>query len=97
MNYNQVESILLAHGLKRHENSEGAHFIFTKGKNHRIIFERLKRQKMAKLAGIFMQLYLKIISPDCSVNGHICLSKMKDENEFVYLLERVIEYFETVY
>lgn len=59
MNYNQVESILLAHGLKKHENSEGAHFTFIKGKNHRIIFERLKRQKMGKVGGYLYAIVLE--------------------------------------
>jgi hypothetical protein len=92
-----VENILLSYGLSKGENSEGTHFTFSKGKFHKIIFERLRLLQKGGTGGYLYAEVLDDYKSRCSKNGHICLSKISNETEFKDMLERVIAHFDATY
>ncbi|MCB2313258.1 DOG1 domain-containing protein [Clostridium tagluense] len=97
MDYNQIEKILKSFGLEEHSNSEGTHFTFTKGNNHRIIFERLRPLTNGGAGGYLYAVVLEDCKSKCSKNGHICVSKLRNESELRTLVERVINHFDSIY
>lgn len=97
LEYNQIEKLLLSFGLQEHSNSEGTHFTFAKGKKHRIIFERLRPLAQGGTGGYVYAVVLDDYNNKCSKHGHICLSKLSDENELKNIIERVVKYFDSIY
>ena len=97
LDYNQIENILLSFGLEKHSNSEGTHFTFYKGNNHRIIFERLRPLKNGGAGGYLYAVVLDDYKNKCSKNGHICISKMSNETELRNLVKSVVNYFDSIY
>ena len=97
MDYKQIEKMLLSYGLSKGEDSEGVHFTYTKGKFHKIIFERLRTLKSGVAGGYLYSEVLEDYKDRCSKHGHICLSKISNETEFKHMLERVIAYFDAIY
>jgi len=97
LDYNQIEKILLSFGLEEHSNSEGTHFTFNKGNNHRIIFERLRPLKNGGAGGYLYAVVLNDYKHKCSKNGHICVRNIGNQIELRNLIEQVIKYFDTIY
>lgn len=95
MDYDQIEKMLLSFGLK--ENSEGTNFTFSKGKKHKIIFERLRPLARGGAGGYVYAAVLDDYKNRCSKHGHICLSKLSSENELKDIVGRVIKYFDSIY
>lgn len=97
MDCKQIENMILPYGLLKGEDSEGINFTYSKGKFHKIIFERLRILKSGGAGGYLYAEVLEDYRDRCSKHGHICLSKISNETEFKNMLERVIEYFNAVY
>ena len=97
MDYNQIKKMLLSFGLVEHSNSEGTHFTFHKVKKHKIIFERLRPLDDGGAGGYLYAVVLDEYKSRCSRNGHISVSKLRNEIELNGLVERVIKHFDSIY